>query len=123
MSDSTAKEIICCRCGQETLFYTIAPYGSKDDGDPICAKCLDIVGSFTPDKREPEPKLCPYAPVGQYRKYNASARPDWYVEAHESLGKGFGPCLQEKCAMWRCYSLEPEGRSGSVFYCGLGGKQ
>jgi hypothetical protein len=41
MRDSTAKEIICCRCGKETLFYTIAPYGSVDDGDPICAECFD----------------------------------------------------------------------------------
>ena len=41
MRDSTAKEVICCRCGKETLFYTVAPYGSVDDGDPICAECFD----------------------------------------------------------------------------------
>lgn len=41
MKNSTAKEIICCRCGKETLFYTIAPYGSVDDGDPVCAECFD----------------------------------------------------------------------------------
>jgi hypothetical protein len=41
MRDSTAKEVVCCRCGKETLFYTIAPYGSANDGDPICAECLD----------------------------------------------------------------------------------
>ena len=41
MRNSTAKEVICCRCGKETLFYSIAPYGSVDDGDAICAECLD----------------------------------------------------------------------------------
>jgi len=41
MSNSTAKEVICCRCGKGTLFYTIACYGSVDDGDAICAECLD----------------------------------------------------------------------------------
>ena len=41
MRNSTAKEVICCRCGKETLFYTIAPYGSVNDRDPICAECLE----------------------------------------------------------------------------------
>jgi hypothetical protein len=34
-------EMKCCRCGKITPFYVIAPYGSKDDGEAICADCLD----------------------------------------------------------------------------------
>jgi len=41
MRNSTAKEVTCCRCGKETLFYTVAPYGSVDDGDLICVECFD----------------------------------------------------------------------------------
>jgi hypothetical protein len=38
---STNVGVKCCRCAKETLFYVIAPYGSRDDGDPVCAECLD----------------------------------------------------------------------------------
>lgn len=39
--NTTNIEVKCCRCGKETTNYMIAPYGCKDDGDPICAECLD----------------------------------------------------------------------------------
>jgi len=85
-----------------------------------------------------EPKLCPYAPVGQYRKFNASAKPDGYIEAYEKLGTGFGPCLQDKCSMWRVEDVWNPAKStitknddgsstyDNVYdhneYCGLAGK-
>lgn len=31
----------CAKCGKSTEFYSIAPYGSKYDGEPICAECMD----------------------------------------------------------------------------------
>jgi len=31
----------CAKCGKRTEFYSIAPYSSKYDGEPICAKCID----------------------------------------------------------------------------------
>ena len=41
MRNSTAKEIVCSRCGRETLFYAVMPYGSPEDGDPVCVECLN----------------------------------------------------------------------------------
>jgi len=31
----------CAKCGKETERYTVAPYGSRYDGTPICAECID----------------------------------------------------------------------------------
>jgi len=41
MKDKTNCEGACYRCGKVTMFCTIAPYGSRDDGELICAKCID----------------------------------------------------------------------------------
>ena len=48
---TTSIDVKCCRCGKKTLFYVIAPYGCKDDGNPICAECLDL----TPPAEKPDP--------------------------------------------------------------------
>jgi len=37
----TRFRVKCAKCGKETENFVTAPYGSKWDGDPICAECID----------------------------------------------------------------------------------
>jgi hypothetical protein len=62
-----------------------------------------------------EPKLCPYRT---------------FVELWEGFSgeRKFGPCLQDKCAMWRTTRNFSHGETGfhedkeATGYCGLAGK-
>ena len=65
-----------------------------------------------------EPKLCPY------RKIVTTE----FFEKDDPEKIGFGPCLQDKCAMWRKVAIgldpnDPE-EMARIYdcYCGLAGK-
>ena len=64
-----------------------------------------------------EPKLCPFMGV----PHHPMSVYDVEIPRPQIIGV-FGHCLEDKCAMWREYSLAAEGIEGTVGYCGLAGK-